>query len=399
MQKKVLSNGLTVLYEERDSESVVIQVLVKIGSEHENKNNLGVAHFVEHRLFETKKRKQRQIASEIENLGGEINAFTSKETTNYYVYLPKKYFDKGLDIISDMLQNAYFDEKEIEKEKKIILEEVKLWSDDPKLHQWVLFEKELFNGHSAGNPGLGTIKSISQMKKSDLVEFYEKYYTPKNMIITIVGKIDNLFKKVENSLKDFNREYTKKEDLRIKPENKFKILKEKREIDHSYMLLGYKIPLRSEKESYTFDIISNILGYGLSSRLFDEIRTKRGLAYQVGVELEISKDLGFFGVFLSTDKKNIEDCKKIIKNEFEKLKELDKKDLEKARTSIEGNFTLKGDNPVRLALLYSYWEYIKDGNLLNEYVKNIKKVSLEDIKSVVNKYLNNDYTLVIIEQK
>ncbi len=399
MEKKILKNGLTVLYEERDSETAVIQVLVKSGSNHETKETLGVAHFVEHRVFETKTRKQREITSKIENLGGEINAFTGKENTNFYIYIPKKHFDKGFDIMSDMMQNASFDEKEFEKEKKIILEEVKLWKDDPKLYQWVLFESALFKGSPAGEPTIGTIKTIKNMKRDDLVNFYEKNYTPENMIICILGKIDNVFEKVGKAFENFNRKTDKKENTPIEIKNKKTNFVEKRRIDHSYMVLGYKVPLRKSKESYALDVIANILGYGLSSRLFEEIRNKRSLAYQVGVDIDMNKEISFFSVFLSTDKSNIEECKRIILNEFEKLKNLDDKDLKKAKTSIEGSFLLKKENPVKLALSYSFWEYIDKAELLNEYIEKIKKVTIEDVKNVVEKYFDNEYTDIVIEQE
>ncbi len=399
MEKKVLKNGLTILYENRDSETVVIQTLVKSGAEHEEKSLLGVAHFVEHRAFETKNRTQQEIASEIEDLGGEMNAFTGKENTNFYIYIPKKHFEKGIEIMSDMMINAHFDEKECEKEKKIILEEVKLWKDDPKLHQWNLFESAIFKNHSAENPTLGTEETIKNITNMNLKEFYENNYTPENMIITIIGNIDNVFDKIEEKFKDFNRKLNKKEVIKVEPENELTEVVEKRNIDHSYMILGYKVPLRDKEESYTFDIIAHILGSGLSSRLFNEIRTKRGLAYQIGMCLNTNKDTGYLAVYLSTDKSNLEECKKIILNEFKKLSELTEEELNKAKTSIEGNFILRKEDPIKLALEYSFWEYIKDAELLNKYINNIKKVSLKDIKNIVNKYLNEDYTSVIIEQQ
>lgn len=197
MQKKVLKNGLTVIHKKRDSETVAIQILVRVGPIFENDKIGGISHFIEHLLFETKTRKAQQLSAEIESLGGVINAFTAEEITGFYVHIPKKYFKIGLDIISDVIQNPAFNKEYIETERNAILEEIKLWNDDPKLHQWELFRNALFGKHPAGRSAFGTLESMKSITKDDLVSYYSKYYIPNNAIITIVGDVNDVFNEVE----------------------------------------------------------------------------------------------------------------------------------------------------------------------------------------------------------
>jgi len=397
MQKKVLKNGLTVIYKKRNADTVVIEVLVKTGPVYENERIGGIAHFIEHLLFETKSRSAQKLSAEIESLGGVINAFTAEEFTGFYVHLPKKYFNVGLEILSDIIQNPAFNEAFIATERQVILEEIKLWNDDPKLHQWELFKKALFGKHPAGNSGFGTIKSMTSIAKNDLLEFYNRYYAPNNSIITIVGDVDDVFDEVENKF-IFNKQAKELPVLPRIEQNKKTELIEKKDVDHTYFVLGYKIPLRSEKDSYIFDLIENILGYGISSRLANEIRTKRGLAYQVSSDSMISKNFAYFSVFLSTDKKNIPEIKKIILREFDKLQNLKENELEKAKRSIEGNFLIRCVDPIQYATMINLWEYVKDASLIGDYVNEINKVSLNDFKRVAENYLNREYTLIMIEQ-
>ena len=165
------------------------------------------------------------------------------------------------------------------------------------------------------------------------------------------------------------------------------------------MVFGHKTPKRFEKDSYTLDVIHAILGRGQSGRLFDEIRNKRGLAYEVGVQHESAVDYGFFAVHVNTDKKNINKIKEIILNEFEKLKKIKNSDLEEAKNYIEGNYTLENEDNFQLADKLAFWQTVKDSNLAKNYIRQIKKVTKKDIMAAVNKYLNENYTLTVLEQK
>ena len=401
MQKTKLKNGITLIIKKRPSKSLAINISIKTGSVNETTNILGISHVIEHMLFEgTKKRTQKEIVDEIEKVGGEINALTSTQHTSYYAIVLKKHFQKALDVLSDMIQNPLFEKKLIEKEKKVILEEIKIIEDQPRSYQWVLFQKTLFKEHPVKNPIYGTHKTVKSITKGQIEEYYNKYYTPKNIIITVVGNIPkNIKSLIETAFKDFKKE-SKIEHLKTKePKNQLTKKIIKRNTQHSYIVLGYKTQNRLHKDSYALDLLKIILGYGQSSKLFAEIRSKLGLAYEISAEHETSKDYGFFAVNLSTDKQNINKVITIILNEFKKIQKYTNKELNEAKTQIEGLFKLEQENNQKIAELLGFYEQINSAELAEKYIKNIRKVTLKQLKEVAKTYLNGNYTLTIIKQR
>lgn len=402
MEKFELKNGLTIIIEKKPIETTTIQATVKVGSNNENKKINGISHFIEHMLFEgTKKRPNSQIISnEIESLGGELNAYTCNERTCFYIRVPKKHFDKALDITADILQNPLFNEKNIEKERKIILKEIDLHKDEPRFHQWILFTKTLFKKHPAKLPTYGTVEAVKRITRKDLLNYYHKYYVPNNTIILVVGNFNkNIVNKIKNQFKNLKpKKLSKTKKIKEPKQNKIEIKKEKRKILSSYMVMGYKTPPRKNKDSYVLDVIRSILGRGQSGKIFDEIRNKRGLAYEVGVHHDPSINYGFFAVYLNTDKKNIKKIIQLIIKEFENLKNLTSKELKEAKGFLIGQHILENEDPKELADELSYWESIKDAELLNKYIKEINKINKKDILRVANKYLTKNYTLAMIEQ-
>jgi predicted Zn-dependent peptidase len=402
MKKYKLKNGTTIIFEKNRSKSVAIEVMFKVGSNNENKEISGISHFLEHMLFEgTKKRKNsREIANEIEKYGGQFNAYTSGDRTAFFIKIINKRFEKALDILSDMVSNSLFSKKTIEKEKKVILKEINMVTDDPRQHQWILFQKNLFERHPAKNPTYGTTQAVKNPNRNKIVGYYNKYYIPNNMVISVVGNINNAKNKIEkyfNNLKP--KKLISRKKIKEPKQKRIKKFIEKRKICDSYMVLGYKSPKRTHKDSYIFDVINSILGRGQSGWIFDEIRNKHGLAYYTGVQNESKKDNGFFAVFAGLDKKNIEKAKEIILQQFRKLGNISKTELEDAKTYIEGSHALEMEDNFHAADNLAFWETIKNASLADKYIKNIKKVKINDIKRVARKYLNKYYNLVVIEQK
>ncbi|MBI3035114.1 insulinase family protein [Candidatus Woesearchaeota archaeon] len=402
MERFMLANGVTVIFEKNSSKSVAVELMFKFGSNFEGKKTLGLAHFLEHMLFEgTKKRKDsREIANEIEKYGGEFNAYTTGDRTAFFIKIINKRLDKALDILSDMVANPVFDNRIIEKEKQVILKEINMVTDDPRLHQWILFHKSLFDRHPAKNPTYGSVKTVKSFDRKHIADYYHSHYIPNNMIISVVGNARNIKEKIERyfgSLKPRKLAGRKKikEPLQTKPR---KFVERKKTLN-SYMVLGYKTISRLHKDSYVFDVINAVLGKGQSGWIFDEIRNKRGLAYQVGVNNENENDYGIFAVYAGLDKKNINEAKKIMLRQFKRLERISRQELEEAKTHIEGSYTLETEDNFRRADELAVWESIKDAKLADSYLKNIRKVGIDDIKSVAKKYLNDNYTLVVIEQK
>lgn len=401
MKKTILDNGLTVITKHKPGESVVIEVTAKVGSNYESDKEAGISHFIEHMLFTgTKKRpSSRDISSEIDRLGGEFNAFTCNERTSFYIVVPKKHFDVALDVIADMLQNTTFKQEYFEKEKKVVLDEFDIHEDNPRSYQFELFNRALFQESTAGRPVIGYKESVSNLEREDLINYYKKHYFPKNMIVVVSGHIEDVEEKIKNAFQNLPENKEIKRPI-IKEEiyNKIRNNTKKKEVMHSYTVIGYRTCNRKNKDSYVLDVIKVILGGGMSSRLFEEIRVKRGLAYNVGAEYEADTDYGIFAAYLSTDKQHLETAKEIVLKEYQ-LNNLTDKEIKDAKTFLEGKFILDMDDPQKLADRISDFETTSDSALILEYLKNINKVTKEDIQKVIKKYFTKNHTIALIEQK
>jgi len=402
MKKYRLKNGITLIFEKNLSKSVAVEVMFRVGSNFESRKMAGISHFLEHMLFEgTKNRKNsREIANEIEKYGGEFNAYTTGDRTAFFVKIINKRFDKALDVLSDMVANPVFDKKVIEKEKQVILKEINMVTDDSRLHQWVLFQKTLFERHPAKNPTYGTVKAVKSFDRKNVADYYYAHYIPNNMIISVVGNVVKVKEKIVKYFGSLKPGKVIRRGRIMEPtQKKVKKFVEKKKTLNSYMVLGYKTVPRTHKDVYVFDVITAVLGRGQSGWMFDEIRNKRGLAYQVGVNDENESDYGVFAVYTGLDKKNIEKAKEIILQQFRRLEKINEKDLEEAKTFIEGSYILEKEDNFKHADELAVWESIERAELVKSYLKNIRKVRVNDIKRVAKKYLNDKYTLVIIEQK
>ena len=402
MKKYALANGIKILFENNNSKSVSVEVMFNIGSNYEPAKIAGISHYLEHMLFEgTKKRKNStQIANEIEKYGAEFNAYTTGDRTAFFIKIINKRFGKALEILSDMIKNSVFDWKIMEKEKKVILKEINMVTDDPRQHQWIIFHKSLFQKHPARNPTYGSKETVKAIDRATLMNYFNKYYLPNNMIVSIVGNVGKAREQVSRYFSDMKPgKITQNNAIKEPKQNKPKKFVEKRKINNSYMVLGYKSASRLDYDSYILDVIYGILARGQSGWLFDEIRNKRGLAYQVGAMHETEKDHGYFAVYTGLDKSNIEKARKIILEQFKRLCKISRKELEEAKTYLEGNHALMIEDNFHLADNNAYWESIKDSSLAKNYIKNIKKVTADDIKRAAKKYFNDNYTLIVIEQK
>lgn len=402
MKKYALANGIKILFEKNSSKSVSVELMFNIGSNYEPAKIAGISHYLEHMLFEgTKKRKNStQIANEIEKYGAEFNAYTTGDRTAFFIKIINKRFGKALEILSDMIKNSVFDGKIMEKEKKVILKEINMVTDDPRQHQWIIFHKNLFQKHPAKNPTYGSKETVKAIDRDTLMNYFNEYYLPNNMIVSIVGNVGKAREQVSRYFSDMKPgKITQNKAIKEPRQNKAKKFVEKRKINNSYMVLGYKTATRLDYDSYVLDVVYGILARGQSGWLFDEIRNKRGLAYQVGAMHETEKDHGYFAVYTGLDKSNIEKARKIILEQFKRLGRISRKELEEAKTYLEGNHALMIEDNFHLADNNAYWESIKDSSLAKNYIRKIKKVTANDIRNASKKYFNDNYTLIVIEQK
>lgn len=400
MQKIILKNGLTVIYQEKEANSVAVEILVKAGSNKENAKQRGISHFIEHLVFEgTKKRANSQkIANEIERIGGELNAYTSNEKTCFFAKVPKKSFVIALEIIADIVQNPLFKEEDIKKEKNVVGKEIDMVNDNPRFYQWILFEKNLYDKHPVRFPTYGEKKTVLGLGRKEILEHYRKYYLPNKMVLSIVGKVKDWRKKVEEKFIFEKGEESEEEKIKEGSAKKNKIRKEKRKIANTYLVLGYKTVPRSHPDSYALDVINGVLGRGQSGWMFQEIRSKKGLAYEVGTQHVSEESYGYFAIYLSIDRQKLRTVKELILEQLDKLKKITGKELEEAKNYIEGSYLLEVEDTQKLADHLCFWEQVGEAKEIENFVKRIKKVSREEIKKAVEKYFRH-YCLVIIEGK
>lgn len=400
IQKKNLANGLTVIYKHIPSAAVALEFSVRTGSIVETKNQAGVSHFIEHLLFEgTKKRASSMaIANEIEKYGGEFNAATSQERTIYYIKIAKRYFSSALDILYDMFTNSLFDAVHIEKERKIILDEINMVNDNPHQYQWILFNKRLFSGHAAGLPVYGNAQSLKALTQKDILAYFCQWYIPQLITIVIVGDAPHALSAIAEKCSAWKKKQAVLPSFSVPTKNVKTLVLEKKKLNQSYLVLGYKTVPRYHSESYVFDIMCGILGRGQSGWLFNEIRAKLGLCYAIGIEYDANKYFGDIGIFCGTSKQNIPAVEKLIFKQLERLKSVSEKDVAEAKTFIAGNLALRHENSAILADEMAYWHETASLAAHRDYLDKINKVSVAEVRDVAKKYFTKNYTLAVLEQ-
>ncbi len=399
--KKKLPNGLTILYKESPSETVTIEFSVHTGSIMEQKSEAGLSHFLEHLLFEGTKNRpsSKAIANEIEKYGGEFNAATSQERTFYYVKIANKHFVVALDILADMLQHSLFDPKILEKERKVILDEINMINDNPRQYQWVLFNKALFGAHPASLPVYGNVSLLKKMTREQILAYFSKWYVSSQITIIIAGNIPGALDVVAQKCSSWIKKSVSLSPAVVPSANKKTVVVEKKKLGQSYLVLGYKAVLRTDPDSVVFDVISGILGRGQSGWLFDEIRAKRGLCYSVGIEYDANKTFSSVGIYCGMDKKNIPKVKELILEQLKKLKSVEKNDVLEAQTFIEGSLALRHENTAAVAEELAYWHHAASTDALDQYLVHVNSVTAADVHRVAKKYFDDQYTLAVLEQK
>ena len=316
---QTLKNGLTIIGEEIPYlKSISLGVWVKAGSIMETKENSGVSHFIEHMLFKgTTNRTSKELAREIDNLGGVINAFTSKECTCFYVKLLDEHINIGIDVLSDMILNSRFDELDIKKEKSVILEELKMYEDSPDDLVYDLLLENIYKDHSLGMNILGDRQSLKNLKRESILDYYNEYYVPNNSIISICGnfKFEEIVKQIEEKFKTWQPKSV--DTSTTKPNFNPCIVKKNKDIEQVNLAINLDaIPMTNNREVYALSVVNNVFGGSISSRLFQKIREEKGLAYSIYSSQTLYEDCGELGIFASTSTENIQEVYKYILEEI-----------------------------------------------------------------------------------
>jgi len=378
---KVLKNGMTLVFEKRDVPVVSVAFAVRNGGINETLEEKGISHFIEHMLYKgTATRNSKKIAEEIEKNGGELNGFTSEEITAFWCKMPSKHLKIALDVLSDMVKNPLFDEKELEKERKVIFEELKMYHDTPRLYVFDEIQKELYNGTMGINLG-GTIETMNSIDRKKMLEKFEKIYKPNNMILCVVGDAD--FEKiVEFAENNFNDE---KSEV---PEQKFDLKNEsktetRKGIEQANLVFAYHVPIAGNEKNYSAQVLSALIAEGMSSRLFSEIREKRNLAYSIKGGADINKRFAYNFIYIGTAKENVKVVKELILKEFEKVAEsLGEEELNQVKEQLIGQnqISMEDSQTQMVSLLAS--EIQGNAEDFYDFEKNILKVKLEDVKKL-----------------
>lgn len=403
LKEFVLSNGLNLIVKQRkDSNSVAILIGVNFGSIFEKPKHLGIAHLIEHMAFTgTEKRNKKEISEEIDEIGGKINAFTSNEITCFFVEVQDKHFDKGLNVLQDCLNNSLFREKNLELEKKIVLREISQIKDNVPNYLFDLFQQLCFKDNKMKSI-IGTRKTVKGISRKDILNYFNEFYSPGNMIVSVVGNISpsEVKKKIEESF--FAK---KKKPAGVKEFRKERIRERrkliKRELSQAHLIYGFQTVPSTKKEHYALEVINAHLGGGLSSRLMQEIREKRGLAYAVQSHLEAGNFFGYFAVYVGTRKEKIPLVKELIEKEIENLREkkLDKEELNKAKQYIEGKLLLAEENNFDLALNQINYKRNKV-KYTKDFLERIHSVTPSQVQETAKEFLKEkNYTLIVMKPK
>lgn len=391
--KKTLDNGVRVILAPmNNTKAVSVVVLAGVGSNYEPKELNGISHFLEHLFFKgTKSRpKPGDVNKDLDRLGAEHNAFTSKEMTGFWVKAADKYFDEGLDIVSDILIQPLFKEDELEKEKNVIIQEISMYEDMPQRKIFEVWDELLYPNQPAGRSIAGTKKIINSITRRDILNYRKKHYVSENIVVIVAGNFDpiSVYKKVEKTFKriPIGKPSSKKSVVETQKSPILKIAN--KETDQTHIILGTRSFGFFDERKYALGLLSVILGGNTSSRLFSEIREKSGLAYYVSAMSEQLTDSGYTiaraGIPLNSLKTT---CKKIVKimSDF-RAKEISEKELKFAKDYLRGTMALGLESSDEVALFYGEQElFYKKIMEIDEIWKKYEHVSVKDIFAVSQK--------------
>ena len=394
---KKLNNGLTIIAEEIPYlKSISMGIWFRAGIKTEENYIDGVSHFIEHMMFKgTKNRTSKQLVAEIENLGGVINAFTGRECTCYYVRLLDEHLNIGIDILSDMILNSKFDEKDIEREKSVIIEELKMYEDSPEDLTYDILLEKVYNNKGIGKNILGSKDSIKSMNRDAILDYFEKFYVPENAVLSICGNFD--FEETVKLIEDkFENWYGEKPDYNLQNEifNPC-IVKKDRDYEQTNLAICFECENigSSSNDVYAIDIINNVLGGSSTSRLFQRIREDEGLVYSIYSEQEFYREKGELGIYASMSTENLEDVYRLVKEEIISLNEngITEEELNNSKEQLKGEFMLGMESTEsRMNAIGKYMLITGKVETLEDVIEGLNSITMEDINRVIKDVLDID---------
>ncbi len=403
-KKEILSNKVPLItIPIKGAKTTTALVIFKTGSKNETRATSGLSHFLEHMFFKGTKNRPNTLAlsSEMDTLGGEYNAFTSKEYTGYWFKVANNKLNKALHILSDMLFNSLFDEQEIDREKGVIIEELNMYQDNPRMHIEDVFEACLYGDTSAGWETIGTKENIRRFKRQDFLDYLHQQYGSRSAYIVVAGAVKPADKKIVSRLFAGFKRHNYQDKPRLVEKQSFPQLKVvPKKTDQLTLALGVRTVKIDHPDEFKLKLLAVILGGSMSSRLFINLRERNGLAYFVRTSNEFYSDSGYLATQAGVPRDKIEMAIKIILEEYKKLttEVIPEKELRRAKDILQGRVALQMEASDNLANWYAQQAMYRKNILTpGELIKKIKKISALDIQKVARQiFVNRHLNLAII---
>jgi predicted Zn-dependent peptidase len=400
--KTLLNNGIRVITEKiPHAHSVSIGIWVTTGSRHECEETSGVAHFIEHLLFKgTHKRTALDIAREIDSVGGILNAFTSREYVCFYVKILSEYLDKAVDLLADIFLNSIFDPVEIERERKVILQEIWMVKDNPDNYVHDLFHQNFWKNHPLGKSILGTEESVGNLTREIIINYKEQRFTTGDIIVTAAGNLE--YDKLIGLLNGLLNEVPRRDSQEYfqSPSYKKRVESVDKNLEQIHLCLGTKALPQNHPLRYESYILNTVLGGSMSSRLFQEIRENKGLAYSIYSYISSHSDAGSLIIYAGTSQEQMLEIIRITLAELRKLKteKIPERELKHAKEHLKGNLLLSlesSDN--RMTKLAKNEIYFGRNIPIKEIIHGVEQVTVESLFQLSNELFIEDYfTLQLI---
>lgn len=384
-------------------ESVALGLWISAGGRYETEDKIGISHFIEHLLFKgSKNRSGKQIKETIEGVGGSLNAFTAEEFTCYLVKIVEKYFKLSLEVLSDMLLNPLFKEEDIEKERLVILEEIRMYLDLPMQYVHQLLSELLWPNQPLGRNLAGTPETVANIKRENIIAYHQQFYHPGQIVVAVAGPIKHniiekevspIFSKVKAKTA---ADFLPAREKQNKPQSNLFFKK----TEQSHISLGFHALSRKHPDQYGLSLLHIILGANMSSRLFQEVREKRGLAYEIGSAFRRYQDTGIFAVNAGVDNRKVSEAIKVILEEIKKVKInlVAKKEFIRAKEFYMGQLKIALEDTMDHMLWVGEHELNLNRILkVEEVIQKIKKVKIEDLKRIAQEiFKNSNLNLALI---
>jgi predicted Zn-dependent peptidase len=397
-QRDTLSNGLRVITAPLDhAKSVACYIMLAAGSRYEDASNRGIAHFAEHMFFKGTERRPtaRDLAMEVDKMGGEFNAFTSKEYTGYYIRCAGENRDTALDVLVDMLRHSRFDSEELDREKGVIVEEMNMYIDTPRDYVGSLYEELIFGSNPLGWETLGTRETVRGATRETFLEYLDHWYTPARMVVGVAGAVgDDLIPRLEDLLGDMAGNGSGKPapaELARPSEPQLNV--HQKDSDQANICLGVPSYPVGHPDRYAVQMLATVLGTGMSSRLFLEVRERRGLAYYVYGVNSAYTDAGTLVSQAGVDLARADEAVKVIATEFRNLADerVPDEEVEKARALAKGRFVLQTESPNGL-ILFGLRRAVLEGEAVEpeEMLAGLDAVTADDLQRVAQDVIGSN---------